>query len=104
MARLERKDVIATLRAARTRDPDVLHAQKAALLEAARGERLLGAISMWSGAVCAGSVVVVRTGVPLLLMLGVSVMFIGWWLRRRGVANTANVEVGFAEYLNERDS
>jgi hypothetical protein len=88
---LDRATVIDALRGTGSRDPDVLHAQKLALLESARGPRILGTTLLWAGVIAILTVVLAPVGVPLLL--------VGWWLRRRGAQNVAVVEAGFAEFL-----
>lgn len=95
-AKLDRESVVGTLRASGSRDPDVMHAHKSALLETAKGPRLLGTVLLASGIVAALTVVLVPVAVPLMLA--------GWWLRRRGAVNVATVEAGFAEYVGRSGS
>lgn len=91
LVKVDRQAVIGALRATGSRDPDVLHAQKALLLETAGGPLFLGTILMWSGGIATITVILAPLGVPVLLL--------GWWLRQRGAANVANVEAGFAEFV-----
>jgi hypothetical protein len=36
----------------------------------------------------------------LLAIIGIPLLFLGWWMRRRGSNNVAAVEAGFKEYLS----
>jgi hypothetical protein len=91
-ATVDRPAVLRALEAAGSRDPDVLHAQKQALREAAAGPKLLGTVLVWAGGIATLTIVLAPLGIPAL--------WLGIWLRRRGAANLANVEAGFAEFLS----
>ncbi len=86
--------VIEGLRRIDSCDPDVLHAHRTAWLESMRLPRMLGTLSLWLGAIAAVSVVLVPVGVPLLIL--------GWWLRRRAAENVAAVEAAFDAFVRER--
>lgn len=88
---VDRMSVIMTLRAAGSRDPDVLRARKELLVRAARWPQYLGFASMLLG-------VLLSIGRPGPVA-GVPVAVIGWWLWRRGVRNVTAVESAYSEFV-----
>lgn len=90
-ARLDKQSVIGTLKASGSRDPDVLHAQKAALLGPLKIPRIAGVICILSGAFLTLTLIGAFIGIPMILF--------GWWFWRRGGKNIAAVESGYTEYL-----
>ncbi|MDT8437298.1 MAG: hypothetical protein RRA92_11160 [Gemmatimonadota bacterium] len=91
MQRFHRESVAAALASCGSRDPDVLHAHKRALLSAAREPWWIGTGLTWAGGICTLTVVLAPIGLPLL--------FAGLRLRRRGAASLAGVEAGFADFV-----
>jgi hypothetical protein len=89
--KLDKASVIGHLKAAGSRDPDVLHAQKSTLLSAARFPKLAGVYIMVVGGLMTLLIITAFIGLPLLGF--------GWWMRKRGVRNIDAVEAGFADYL-----
>lgn len=88
---VDRQDVIGTLKATGSRDPDVLYAQKKTLLQAVRFPKMAGTYLMIVGALCTALVLLAFIGIPLLIA--------GWWLRRRGVRNIETVEAAYSEFV-----
>jgi hypothetical protein len=92
LSRVETQRVVRVLQATGSRDPDVLHAQKLALLAAAKRPLLVGTVLFVAGIAVSATVTLAPVGIPVAL--------VGWSLRRRGVTNMSNVRDGFAQYLN----
>ena len=90
--KLDKATVIGHLKSSGSRDPDVLHAQKSALLSAARFPKLAGVYIMVVGALMTVLIITAFIGLPL--------MGLGWWMRRRGVRNLEAVEAGYADYVS----
>ena len=88
---VDRQVVLGSLMATGSRDPDVLHSARAALLASARRPKLIGAGLVVAGVACTASVTLIGLGPPLLVG--------GWWLWRRGVRNQATVETVFREFI-----
>jgi hypothetical protein len=96
-ATLDREQVIGTLRAAGSRDPDVLDARRVSLLRGARLPKFAGTCVLVLGAVATLTILVTRT--ILGPSIGVPILAAGWWLRRRGVRNVATVEAAYREFV-----
>jgi Family of unknown function (DUF5362) len=88
---LDKQTVIGFLKSTGSRDPDVLHTQKVSLLSAARFPKIAGIYLMVLGALMTVLILTAFIGIPLLIL--------GWWMRRRGVRNLATVEEAYGEYL-----
>lgn len=91
--KLDRSMVIGYLKSTGSKDPDVLHTQKAELLSAAKFPKMAGVYLMVLGALMTILIVTAFIGIPLLAL--------GWWMRRRGVANVQVVEDAYAEYVGQ---
>jgi len=89
--KLDKSQVIGYLKSAGTKDPDILHTQKASLVSLAKFPKYVGTYIMVMGALC--------TVLILLAFIGIPLLFLGWWMRRRGVKNAEIVEIGWAEYV-----
>lgn len=87
---LDKTTVIGFLKSTGSRDRDVLYTQKRNLESAARFPKLAGVYLMILGGLLTLMILTAIIGVPLLVL--------GWWMRRRGVRNLEAVEAGFAEY------
>lgn len=87
---LDKQTVIGTLKATGSMDPDVLHAKKKAILQAAKFPRMAGVYVMVLGGLLTLTILGAFLGIPLLIL--------GWWMRRRGVRSVKNVEAAFAEF------
>jgi len=88
--KLEKPMVVGYLKSAGSRDPDILHTQKAHLLSLAKFPKNVGVYFMILGALCTILILLAPIGIPLL--------FLGWWTRRRGVRNVEAVEEGWTEF------
>lgn len=91
LLKLDKPTVIGYLKSAGSRDPDILHTQKAHLLSLAKFPKLVGIYLMVVGALC--------TILILLAFIGIPLIFFGWWMYRRGVRNLKMVEAGWTEYV-----
>lgn len=88
---LDKSTVIGYFKAAGSRDPDVLHSSKTSLVSLAKFPKLVGVYLMVMGGLCTVLILLAPIGIPLLIL--------GWWVRRRGVRNLATVEVGWTEFM-----
>jgi hypothetical protein len=88
---LDKQQVIGFLKDTGSRDPDVLHTQKAILVSAAKFPKLVGIYLMVLGALMTVMILTAFIGIPLIGL--------GWWLRRRGIRNLDTVESGYTEYV-----
>ncbi len=91
LLKLDKSQVIGYLKSAGSRDPDVLHTQKAHLLSLAKFPKLAGTYLMVVGTLCTVLILLAFIGIPLLIL--------GWWMRSRGVQNLKVVESGWAEFV-----
>ena len=92
LLKLDKQTVIGHLKAAGSRDPDILHSHKATLTSAAKFPKLAGVYIMIMGGLLTITILGAFLGIPALL--------IGWWMRKRGVNNLEAVEAGFQEYVS----
>ncbi|MGQ0721982.1 MAG: hypothetical protein ACT4PE_10475 [Candidatus Eiseniibacteriota bacterium] len=90
MLRLDKAMVLGYLKSAGSSDPDVLHTQKKNLLSLAQFPKFVGTYLMVMGGLCTVMILTAVIGIPLL--------FFGWWMRKRGVANIKVVEAGWKEF------
>jgi hypothetical protein len=88
---LDKTTVIGFLKSTGSRDQDVLYTQKRNLESAAKFPKLAGIYVMVMGALMTVMILTAFIGIPLLIL--------GWWMRRRGVRNLQAVEEGYAEYI-----
>ena len=86
-----KQQVIGALKATGSTDPDVLFAAKQELLDQYRPLKMMSFIPMFCGALLCLTVIGAFIGVPMIVL--------GWWLRRKSKRNLATVEDGFSEYL-----
>jgi hypothetical protein len=91
MLKLDTSQVIGYLKSAGSRDPDVLHTQKAHLVSLAKFPKFVGTYLMVVGGLC--------TALILLAFIGIPLLFFGWWMRKRGVNNVQVVETAWAEFM-----
>jgi hypothetical protein len=89
-AKLEKRTVTGILKATGSRDPDVLHAEKAKLLSLPKIHKFMGIGLIGVGALMTLTIIGAVVGVPSVLA--------GWWLRRLAVRNLATIEAGYADY------
>ena len=89
--KLDKSQVIGYLKATGSRDPDVIHTQKTNLMSLAKFPKHVGVYLMVVGGLC--------TVLILLAFIGIPLIFLGWWMRRRGVKNVEMVENGYAEFM-----
>ena len=88
---LDTSQVIVYLESAGSKDPDILHMRKTSLLSLARFPKHTGTYVMVVGALCTALILLAVVGIPLIVL--------GWWMRRRGVMNVRAVERGWAEFM-----
>jgi hypothetical protein len=89
--KMDKQMVLGFLKSTGSRDPDVLHTQKAALMSAAKFPKVVGIYLMVVGGL--------MTAMILLAFMGIPLMILGWWLRGRGNRNVAIVEETYNEYV-----
>jgi hypothetical protein len=89
--KVDKQMVLGFLKSTGSRDPDVLHTQKASLMSAARFPKMVGIYLMVLGGL--------MTIMILTAIIGIPMMGLGWWLRGRGVKNVQIVEETYNEYL-----
>lgn len=89
--KVDRQMVMGFLKSTGSRDPDVLHAQKASLMSAARFPKMVGLYLMVLGGLLTVLILTAIIGVPMIAL--------GWWLRGRGVKNVKVVEETYNEYV-----
>ena len=94
MLKLDISQVIGYLKSAGSRDPDILHTQKAHLVSRAKFPKLVGTYLMVVGGLCTALILLAVVGIPLLIF--------GWWMRSRGVKNVQVVEAGWAQFMASR--
>jgi hypothetical protein len=88
---LDRQIVLGDIKDAGSRDPDVLPTPKAALVTLGRCPKLVGIYLLAMGVLLTVSIVGSFIGLPLLVL--------GWWMRRRGVHNLETIEEGYSDFL-----
>lgn len=91
--KLDRATAIGYLKSAGSKDPDVLHGQKAQLLSLARFPKYVGVYVMVMGGLTTILILTAFIGIPLLGL--------GWWMRGRGKKNIEVVEAAWAEFQAE---
>ena len=87
-----KQQIIGALKATGSSDPDVLFACKQELLDQYRPLKTMSFIPMICGALLCLTVIGAFIGVPMMVL--------GWWVRRKSKRNMTTVEDGFSEYLN----
>jgi len=88
--KLDKQMVIGELKTVGSRDPDVLHNKKTQILTLAKFPKHVGVYIMVMGAGC--------TALILLAFIGIPMLILGWWMRRRGVQNVVVVEEAWNEF------
>ncbi|MEZ4455440.1 MAG: hypothetical protein R2882_02655 [Gemmatimonadales bacterium] len=88
--KLDKATVIGELKSVGTRDPDVLHNRKVQILSVARFPKQVGIYLMVVGGLC--------TILILLAFIGIPLLGLGWWTRRRGVHNLEVVDQAWQEF------
>jgi Family of unknown function (DUF5362) len=91
LAKLTHQQVIGTLRATNSTDPDILFAKKEELLSETKRLRLLGVVPLIVGTVLTISLIGAIVGVPMLL--------VGFSVRKAYKHNIAVTDAALAEYL-----
>lgn len=89
--KLDKQMVVGELKSIGSRDPDVLHIRKAQILTIAKFPKHVGVYLMVTGGLCTAMILLAFIGIPLLIL--------GWWMRRRGIANVVAVEEGWNEFM-----
>jgi hypothetical protein len=96
-ATVDSAEVLSALRAAGSRDPDVLDAARRALMARARTTAVTGTVLVLAGAALA------LTGFRFAL-LAFPLIGIGWWVRRRGIRNAATIRTVFEQFVRSPGS
>ena len=91
LAKLDKQQVIGTLRATGSTDPDVLYAAKEQLLSETKRLKLLGVAPLIIGGILCVTIVGAIVGIPMLI--------VGFSVRGAYKHNIAVSEAGLAEYL-----
>ena len=86
-----KQQIIGALKATGSSDPDVLFACKQELLDQYKPLKTMSLIPMICGALLCLTVIGAFVGVPMIVL--------GWWLRRKSNRNISTVEEGFTDYL-----
>lgn len=89
--KLDKQMVIGELKSVGSRDPDVLHNKKTQIMTIAKFPKHAGVYVMVMGGLCTALIIMAFIGIPLLIL--------GWWMRRRGIANVAAVEEGWNDFM-----
>ncbi|MBK6486724.1 MAG: hypothetical protein IPF98_07625 [Gemmatimonadetes bacterium] len=89
--KLDRQMVLGELKSIGSRDADVLHVRKSQILTIAKFPKHAGTYVMVVGALCTALILLAFIGIPLLIL--------GWWMRRRGVQNVEAVELGWNDFM-----
>jgi ABC-type Fe3+ transport system permease subunit len=89
---VHREQVIGALKATGSRDPDVLFAAKQALLEPVKPLKFIGIWAYVMGVILCILILTAILGIPLI--------FFGWWVRKRATQNINTIESAYTEYLN----
>lgn len=89
--KLDKQMVLGELKSAGTRDPDVLHNRKQQILSIAAFPKHAGLYMMIVGGLCTALILLAFIGIPLLIL--------GWWLRKRGAQNLVVVEQAWNEFM-----
>ena len=90
--KLDKPTVLGFLKAAESRDPDILHGRQAQLLSVAKFPKLVGVYRMVMGGLLTILIIPAFIGIPLLIL--------GWWVRSRGVKNLELVDAAYAEFVS----
>jgi hypothetical protein len=90
-SRLTPQQVLGTLKATGSTDPDVLAAAKAQLVQPMKFLKFMGIWAYLTGGLATILILTAVIGIPLLIF--------GWWVRRRGSDNIQTIETTFSEYL-----
>jgi hypothetical protein len=89
--KLDKQMVVGELKSIGSRDPDVLHIRKTQIMVIAKFPKHAGTYIMVMGGLCTALILLAFIGIPLLIL--------GWWMRRRGAANVVAVEEGWNEFM-----
>lgn len=89
---VSRQQVLGALKATGSKDPDVLFAAKQTLLEPVKPLKFIGIWAYVTGGLATILILTAIIGIPLI--------FFGWWARRRGRTNIETIESAFSEYLH----
>jgi hypothetical protein len=92
LLRLDQTMVLGYLKSAGTRDPEIMHTHKANLMSLAKFPKFVGTYLIVLGGLCTIMVLTAVIGIPLL--------FFGFWMRKRGVNNIKTVEAGWKEFAS----
>lgn len=89
--KLDKQMVVGELKSIGSRDADVLHIRKSQIMVIAKFPKHAGTYIMVMGALC--------TALILLAFIGIPLLFLGWWMRKRGSQNVVAVEQGWSDFM-----
>lgn len=89
--KLDRQMVVGELKSAGSRDPDVLHNERGKIEVIAAFPKHAGTYVMVMGGLLTITILGAFIGIPLLAL--------GWWMRKRGKQNMAEVEAGWSAFM-----
>ena len=92
--KLDKSTALGFLKDAGSRDADVLHGQHAQLVSLAKFPKIAGVYLMIMGALLTVLILPAFLGIPLLIL--------GWWTRRRGVRNLEVVDAAWTELTGQK--
>ena len=90
-SRVTRQQVVGQLKSTGSTDPDVLFAAKEALIAPVKPLKIMGLWAYITGGL--------MTLTIFLAILGVPLVFFGWWVRKRGKENLETIDAAYAEYV-----
>lgn len=90
--KLDRQMVIGELKSVGSRDPDVLHNARGKIQVVAAFPKNAGTYVMVMGTLMTITILGAFIGIPLLAL--------GWWMRKRGKQNLEEVEAGWSAFMN----
>jgi hypothetical protein len=90
-AKIDKQNVIGTLKATGSRDPDILYAQKNEMLNGPKQLKMVGMLCLGGGALLTLTIIVAFAGIPIAIF--------GWWLWSFNKKKIAIIEEAYAEYI-----
>ncbi len=90
-SKFDKQEVIGRLKATGSRDKDVLFTVKTDIIKISGMTKFKGTVAMVAGVMLTITILGAILGIPLLI--------VGWWLRKRGVSNIEVTEAAYKEYI-----
>jgi hypothetical protein len=89
--KMSKQQVRGFLKGAGSKDEDVLFAKKEEILAIAKLPKSIGIVTVVLGVLLSITIIMAMLGIPMI--------FAGWWLNSRGKENVNVVEAAYSEYL-----